>query len=339
MKNISSSTIRFISAAAAAFFVAACAGTSTDGSSGTLADDVSTASVEVVHGIADRGRDPAVVAIDIAGEALCSGTLVAPNVVLTARHCVSETTEEVQCPADGQQITGNRTASSLTVLSGDDAESAQELAKGKKIVTPASTVLCDEDIALIVLDRDVTGITPLVVRSTGATTGEHLRLVGYGKSGDDSGAGEKLLRTNVPVVSVTAHEFQTAEATCNGDSGGPAIDESSGEIVGVVSRGGPTCEGSDTRNIFTRTDAFAALIDSATGATSPAPAKSPANTGKTPSGDMGAECTSGSQCSAGVCLAAGGDTYCSRMCDSSNHCPTGYGCKAAKSGHHVCVQH
>ncbi|HEX7667569.1 MAG TPA: S1 family peptidase [Polyangiaceae bacterium] len=322
----------------------ACTGSSPE-SAASMADDVSKSSVEVVHGVADRNRDPAVVAIDIGGEALCTGSLVAPNVVLTARHCVSETTEEVECPARSAQITGNRSASSLTILSGDDAESAKAIAKGKSIVTPSSSVLCDEDIALIVLDRSVTGITPLKIRTGAVEEGEHLRLVGYGKSGDDSGAGEKLLRTNVPVVSVTAHEFQTGEATCNGDSGGPAIDEDTGSIVGVVSRGGPTCEGADTRNIFTRVDAFTSLVAKATGSSASAAGSSDddgssQNSGKSPADDMGASCSSGSDCSAGVCLesAEGDSSYCSRTCGDGTRCPNGFHCTAAKSGKKVCAE-
>ena len=71
-------------------------------------------STEIVSGVADRGRDPAVIAIDIGGEGLCSGTLIAPRVVLTARHCVSVTSEGVSCPAQGAQISSNRSPKSLS---------------------------------------------------------------------------------------------------------------------------------------------------------------------------------------------------------------------------------
>src|SRR5436190_21433416 len=41
--------------------------------------------VEIIKGVPDRGRDPSVVAIDIGGEGFCSGALVSPRLVLTAR--------------------------------------------------------------------------------------------------------------------------------------------------------------------------------------------------------------------------------------------------------------
>jgi secreted trypsin-like serine protease len=52
-------------------------------------------------------------------------------------------------------------------------------------------------------------------------------------------------------------EFEVDEATCRGDSGGPALDVRSGEIVGVVSRG-RSCF-TEGNHVYTRIDAYASL--------------------------------------------------------------------------------
>jgi V8-like Glu-specific endopeptidase len=259
-------------------------------------DDSASSQDAIVGGKSDT-KDLAVVAIDIGGEALCTGSLIGPRLVLTARHCVSDTSEEVDCPASGAQITGERAADSFTILVGNNIKTARAVAIGQRVITPDSDVLCDHDAALIELDRDVTGITPLALGSlSGVKT---VRGVGFGKRGDNADAGKKMTRSNVAIHSESDSEFVVGVLSCNGDSGGPALD-SKGRVVGIVSRGGPNCNGPDSENIYTRVDAFHALIDQALQDTGAASSASGASGDPGASGDTGsstaAECGQGKRC-------------------------------------------
>ena len=315
---------------------------------------ISVDAVEIVRGVKDRGRNPAVIALAIGDTGLCTGTLIAPDVVLTARHCVSRTTESVECPARGPQILGERDPSTLTVLVGDDASTATAVARGRQVIAPDSDALCGDDIALLMLDRKVRGIEPIDVRLHGIARGDHVRAVGFGKRGDTDPAGTKLLRDHVKVEEVSAREFVVGEATCQGDSGGPALDETTGQIVGVVSRGGPSCDGPDAHNIYTRADAFIALVNEAlsrsgvlvpdrdagaaggTGTIADAGATGP--TKKPSKGtDMGGACQSASDCSAGVCVEDKARQYCSRPCGPNDRCPAHFHCTKTDPTRSVCI--
>jgi hypothetical protein len=177
-------------------------------SSGVAAPPASTAAPTFLQavplaGIPDRGDDPAVVAIVAGGPALCSGTLVAPDAVLTSRRCVSVTSLVSSCPDGGPEVVAALAPDSLHVLAGDTATAAQERARGRQIFVDDDAATCGDDVAILLLDTPIDDIQPLAVRPTGAAEGDALRTVDYAVVAGAS-APMKLVRDDVLVTDVSS---------------------------------------------------------------------------------------------------------------------------------------
>lgn len=209
----------------------------------------------------------------------CTGALVAPNVVLTARHCVSpiDVVGEPRCE-DSADGTATRpkdpvAAKSVVVVAEPNAYDENDRPASPRTVErieilPDSTgeILCGHDLALLVLAKPVETTALLSPRLEGPpTVGTKFTAVGYGVDGTKpDSSGIRRSRSGLTVIAVgevrtsgrlrsTANDWRADMGPCGGDSGSPAIDES-GALIGVMSRGPSTrCEGMT----YTRVDRFA----------------------------------------------------------------------------------
>jgi MYXO-CTERM domain-containing protein len=248
----------------------------------TSAEHVGAAQEAIYAGTIDNDGTAAdgVVSIKVGNGSqfeLCSGTLLSKNVVLTARHCVSKTiTTTVSCNEHGDSGNGDHVGDdeSLDILhvytGAKPLYGASADAGIRAIVHPDGGVLCNSDIALLILDREITEVAPMRVR-LGSTPhpGETVRAVGYGQNDMKLPVGTRFRKDAVKVLAtgrrvsasqtpLGTHEFEVGLSICQGDSGGPAISEDTGAVIGVVSRGGDC--GDDFGHIYTATNGFTPLF-------------------------------------------------------------------------------
>jgi hypothetical protein len=206
-------------------------------------------------------------------EGTCTGTLIAPTLVATARHCVAELSEgSFSCDASGNLIGGGVGGQigidnppgaisfylSSEVVPGQPLGAAQ--AVGLQILSTQTPTVCADDLAFVVLSQSIPGIAPSAIRLGGTQVGETVSVWGYGLTDQSEAPAELRVRDDAqivgvgPLVATTTTQAAPLRAvrvgpgaiTCNGDSGGPMTSAATGAVIAVVSLGeqattGPFC--------------------------------------------------------------------------------------------------
>ncbi|HVR19768.1 MAG TPA: trypsin-like serine protease [Polyangiaceae bacterium] len=211
------------------------------------------------------------------GERLCGASLVAENLVVTARHCVAYVTEgPFRCETSGERTEGIPGAGRMGLdlapesieLFANDVPRTDPIAIGSEVVSTLSDSACTNDLAFVVLDRSLPFPVLPLRRGRPALVGEAVIVVGYGaeRSGlqaVDFATQKRRRKSDLAIAGVgpdSANPLATVPprsvviegpSACLGDSGGPLLAEATNALLAVHSLIEGDCVAPETRSFFT----------------------------------------------------------------------------------------
>lgn len=210
-----------------------------------------------------------------AGTSICTGALIAPNVVLTAAHCFV---------APGASNEDHTVAANVSVKVGSSPSSWVDSSEVDDVLVHPSYDSSSRydrrhgdgerghaDIAALVLSRKL-DVAPYPIRRAkldASTNGATVKLVGFGRTDRDDPSTAQTKRSGTATISqrIVTEFFAapTGASACAGDSGGPTLlrgRDGTWALVGLESHGpgDPNCVKGTYK---TRIDAFLPFVDDA----------------------------------------------------------------------------
>lgn len=249
----------------------------------------------IINGVAATAEDyPAaggvVVSVNNYGLFLmCSSTLIAPDVVLLAGHCVDDLTVQYAFEDEAATIGGvgwSRQSNLTLWQDGSDSEwpddniSASDWVVHEQfdITTLSYGLAQNYDVGLLFLSEAVEDVEPAILpteeEADEIEEGDEVTVVGWGYTTSDMSGefGNKMMGTS-DISRLATFEFQVGELTesvrkCHGDSGGPTFrtypnTKSSVEerLIGVTSHTYDMTDCENTGGVDTRVDFYRLWID------------------------------------------------------------------------------
>ncbi|MCA9603733.1 MAG: S1 family peptidase, partial [Myxococcales bacterium] len=204
-----------------------------------LDGDVATHAA-IVNGTASS--DPSVVFMFAVKEGgMCTGTLIAPRVVLTAKHCVQRPGADApDAPQFYTVGTGSRAFRPDRTYRVVDVRTTPGVwSQGGQFGLQGALV--GQDIGILTLAEPIEGVTPQKIRRTFPEDQAKatLRVVGYGQT--PNGQTGVKYETTTTANGIQGNNIYTGTSTCQGDSGGPLFEMDTGEIIAVTSFGNGVC--------------------------------------------------------------------------------------------------
>jgi secreted trypsin-like serine protease len=178
----------------------------------------------------------------VGGHSLCTAVAIAPDLVLTAAHCVQE-------------------SGKFKILAAEARSSAMREVAGVAAHPQFSSRIDAPDLALLKVAAQPTfklTPVPLSERRAPPTVGDRFIVAGFGVAvqGDRKSAGKLRAATLVATDRPSSQQLNLIDPSklgekaglgvCHGDSGGPVLDERDRALVGIISwsagaQGEPTC--------------------------------------------------------------------------------------------------